>query len=197
MDLNKIIKNNFNKEKRELNYLISSINLDKIGNFKLLVRMSIKAIIKGNKILFYGNGGSAADSQHLATELTIRYKKKRKAIAALALTTDTSALTAAGNDMGFKKIFSRQIESLGNPGDIAIALTTSGNSLNLAEAAREANKKKIITFCFSGNKGGVLKKFTKYPIIINSKNASIIQTCEIYLGQIFCSILEDYFYKKK
>ena len=109
MDLNKIIKNNFNKEKRELNHLISSINLDKIGNFKLLVKMSIKAIIKGNKILFYGNGGSAADSQHLATELTIRYKKKRKAIAALALTPDTSALTAAGNDMGFKKIFSRQI----------------------------------------------------------------------------------------
>ena len=100
-------------------------------------------------------------------------------------------------DMGFKKIFSRQIEGLGNPGDIAIALTTSGNSLNLIDAAKEANRKKIITFCFSGNKGGVLKKFTKYPIIINSKNASTIQTCEIYLGQIFCSILEDYFYKKK
>ena len=124
-----------------------------------------------------------------------KFKKKRRALPAIALTTDTSALTAIGNDYGFKYIFSRQIEAIGNKGDIIIAITTSGNSQNLIEALKVAKQKKIMTFCFSGNKGGKLKKYTQYPIILKSKETDILQVAEIAIGQIYCSILEDYFYK--
>ena len=106
-------------------------------------------------------------------------RKIERAIPAIALTTDNSAITAISNDFNFKFIFSRQIEALGQRGDIAIALTTSGNSQNLIEAAKLC-KKRVITFCFSGNKGGKLKKFTRYPIILNSKVASIIQVIELH-----------------
>jgi len=191
MNLNKIINKNFNTEKKGLMKLFSLINLDNIKNFNKLVQLSAKRLKKKNKIIFYGNGGSAADAQHLATELTVRFKKNRKAISAISLATDTSALTAIGNDFGFDKIFSRQIEAIGMPGDIAIAITTSGNSKNLIEAAKMAKNKKIYTFCFSGNSGGKLKKFTNFPIIIPSKVTSQIQVIEIFLGQIYCNILED------
>lgn len=191
MNLNKIILNNFQKEKTDTIKLFSLIDLKNIQNFKKLVSLSIERIKKKNKILFYGNGGSAADAQHMATELTVRFKKNRKAIPAISLSTDTSALTAIANDFTFEKIFSRQIEAIGRPGDIAIALTTSGNSKNLIEAAKIAKKKKIHTFCFSGNNGGKLKNYTNFPIIIPSKITSQIQVVEIFLGQIYCGILED------
>lgn len=192
MKLNEIIQNNFLKEKKGMEKLISELKLENLQNFNKLIKLSIKAIKKKKKILFYGNGGSAADAQHLATEMTVRYKKKRKALAAISLSTDTSALTAIGNDLGFKYIFSRQIEAIGNQGDIVIALTTSGNSKNLIEAAKIAKKKKLISFCFSGNNGGKLKKYVDYPILIPSKITSQIQVCEIFLGQIYCGIIEDY-----
>ena len=148
MKLNNIIQNHFLKEKKGIEKLISSIEVENLKNFDKLIKLSVKAVKNKNKILFYGNGGSAADAQHLATELTVRFKKKRKAIAALSLSTDTSALTAIGNDLGFKYIFSRQIEAIGNSGDIAIAITTSGNSVNLIEASKTAKKKKNIIFLF-------------------------------------------------
>ena len=113
------------------------------------------------------------------------------AISAITLSADNSAITAAGNDFGFKFIFSRQLEAIGNPGDIVVALTTSGNSQNLIEACKVANKKKIFTTCFSGNNGGKLKKFIKLPIIIPSKNTSIIQVIELLLGQVLCEYLEQ------
>ena len=192
MKLNNIIKNNFLKEKKGIEKLISDIKLENLKNFEKLIRLSIKAIRNKNKILFYGNGGSAADAQHLATELTVRFKKRRKAIAALSLSTDTSALTAIGNDFGFKYIFSRQIEAIGNKGDIAIAITTSGNSTNLIEASKVARERELLSFCLSGNNGGKLKKYVDYPILIPSKITSQIQVCEIFLGQIYCGIIEDY-----
>lgn len=164
---------------------------NQLKNYQKLCEYSLKALKKNKKIIFFGNGGSAADSQHLATELTVKYKKKRKAIAGLALSTDVSAITATGNDFGFKYIFSRQLEALGNPGDIIIALTTSGNSQNLIEACKIATKKGIKTFCFSGNKGGKLKRFVKYPIIIPSSNTAIIQVIELLIGQVYCSFIED------
>ncbi len=148
MKLNNIIQNHFLKEKKGIEKLISSIEVENLKNFDKLIKLSVKAVKNKNKILFYGNGGSAADAQHLATELTVRFKKKRKAIAALSLSTDTSALTAIGNDLGFKYIFSRQIEAIGNSGDIAIAITTSGNSVNLIEASKTAKKKKYYLFVY-------------------------------------------------
>jgi D-sedoheptulose 7-phosphate isomerase len=184
----------FQKEKVRIIDLFQNINIEK--NFQNLCEKSIKALKKKRKIIFFGNGGSAADAQHLATELTVRFKKKRKALAALALTTDSSALTAIANDFDFKYVFSRQLEALAQKGDIVVALTTSGNSNNLIEAIKIANKIKAITFCFSGNKGGKLKRYVKHPIIINSNNTAAIQVVEIFMGQIFCQIIEDFFFKK-
>jgi len=162
------------------------------NNFNELLNNGISTIKKGNKIIFFGNGGSAADAQHLATELTVRFKKNRKAMAAIALTTDTSALTAIGNDFNFKYIFSRQMEAIGQEGDLCIAITTSGNSQNLIEAIKAANKKKISTYCLSGNGGGKLKEYCHKAILIPSKNTAEIQVIEIFIGQLFCSILEEY-----
>ena len=109
--------------------------------FVELCNQSVQAIKKNKKILFFGNGGSAADSQHLATEITVRFKKNRKALPAISLATDTSALTAIGNDFNFNKIFSRQVDAIGNNGDVAIGITTSGNSKNIIEAAKMCEKK--------------------------------------------------------
>ena len=189
------MKKKFNSTIKDIIQLFNQISFD--ANFEVLCKKSINAINNNHKIIFFGNGGSASDAQHLATELTCKFKKKRRALPAIALTTDNSALTAIGNDYGFKYIFSRQIEAVGNEGDIVIAITTSGNSENLIEALKIAKQKKIITFCFSGNNGGKLKKFVQYPIIFKSKETDILQVVEIAIGQIYCSILEDYFLKKE
>ena len=157
----------------------------------------IKTIKKKGKIIFFGNGGSAADAQHLATELSCRFRLNRKALPGLSLVTDTSAITAIGNDFNFKFIFSRQLEALANKNDLAIAITTSGNSKNLIEAAKFAKKKGIKFFCLSGNNGGKLKRYVSGSIIIPSKVTSQIQVIEILIGQMFCSYLEDFFFKKK
>jgi D-sedoheptulose 7-phosphate isomerase len=185
----------FLKKKLQILNLFKNLKFEK--NFFILCEESIKAISNGKKIIFFGNGGSAGDAQHLATELTVRFKKNRLALPAIALTTDTSAITAIGNDLGFKFIFSRQLEAIGNKGDICIAITTSGNSPNLIEAIKVANKKKIKTFCFSGNDGGVIEKYVSNSIIVPSFTIADIQVVQIFIGQIFCEILEDFFYKKK
>ena len=171
---------------------LKNIKKKYIKNFDNLCYESLKTIKKKNKIIFYGNGGSASDAQHLAAELVVRYKKKkRNAISAISLATDTSIITATGNDFDFKYIFSRQIEAIAKKGDLAIAITTSGNSKNLIEAAKTLNKMKIKSFCFSGNEGGRLKKFINYPIIIPSANTSVIQVAEIMIGQVLCEFLEN------
>ena len=185
------IKNLIEVENKKLFKSLSTFDSKSRENFINLCTLSIKAIKNGNKIIFYGNGGSASDSQHLAAELVVRYQKNRPAISSIALSSDNSMITAIANDFHFKKIFSRQLEAIGRKGDICIALTTSGNSINLIEAAKVSKKKGILTFCFSGNKGGKIKKFTKYPIIIDSKIPSVIQVIELHFGQIFCGILEN------
>lgn len=145
----------------------------------------------GGKIIFFGNGGSASDAQHLATELTARYITDRKAIAALALTTDTSALTAIGNDMGFEKIFSRQIEALGREGDIAVGISTSGNSANVLEAMKIARGAGLVTVGLTGNKGGKLPDLCDILLCVPSKTTARIQEMHITLGQMLCGALEQ------
>jgi D-sedoheptulose 7-phosphate isomerase len=150
------------------------------------------AIEQGNKILFFGNGGSAADAQHLATELTVRYKTDRAPIAAIALTTDTSALTAIGNDFGFDYLFSRQIAALGRQGDVAIGITTSGNSQNVLKALEEARRLGITTVGLTGKTGGkmIAQNLCDISLCVPSTTTARIQEMHIMLGQMLCGALE-------
>ena len=143
--------------------------------FAGLVGACVKSVRGGGKLMFFGNGGSAGDAQHLATELTIRYKADRAAIAAIALTTDTSALTAAGNDLGFDKVFARQIEALGRPGDVAIAISTSGKSPNVIAALRLAKAMKLATAAFGGKEGGDMAGLADHLLVVPSATTARIQ----------------------
>lgn len=158
--------------------------------FGELIEACAASIGAGGKILLFGNGGSAADAQHLATEFTVRYVKNRKPIAAIALTTDTSALTAIGNDLGFDQLFARQIEAIGQPGDIAIGISTSGKSKNVLNALKAARKKDLITAGFTGNTGGDMKKYCDILLTVPSKTTARIQEMHITLGQMLCGALE-------
>jgi D-sedoheptulose 7-phosphate isomerase len=160
------------------------------NTFAELVQACAKSIRGGGKLLFFGNGGSAADAQHLATELTIRYKRNRAAIAAIALTTDTSAITAAGNDLGFEQIFARQIEALGKPGDVAIAISTSGKSPNVIAALKQARSMRLITVTFSGKGGGDLAPLCDHLLMVPSATTARIQEMHITLGQMLCGAME-------
>jgi D-sedoheptulose 7-phosphate isomerase len=160
------------------------------GNFAALVRACTKSIRAGGKLMFFGNGGSAADAQHLATELTIRYKRDRAAIAAIALTTDTSALTAAGNDLGFERIFARQIEALGKPGDVVIAISTSGKSPNVIAALKQARSMRLVTAAFGGKGGGDMAPLADHLLAVPSATTARIQEMHIALGQMLCAALE-------
>jgi len=160
------------------------------GAFTSLVGACVTSVRSGGKLMFFGNGGSAGDAQHLATELTIRYKTNRAAIAAIALTTDTSALTAAGNDLGFDRIFSRQIEALGRPGDIAIAISTSGKSPNVIAALKQAKAMKLATAALSGKGGGDLAGLVDHLLVVPSDTTARIQEMHITLGQMLCGALE-------
>jgi len=158
--------------------------------FGELVAACAISLRAGGKLMLFGNGGSAADAQHLATELTVRYKKSRAAIAAIALTTDTSALTAAGNDLGFEQIFARQIEALGKRGDVALAISTSGKSANVLTALRQAKSMGLITAALSGKGGGDLAKHSDHLLVVPSDTTARIQEMHILLGQMLCGALE-------
>lgn len=165
------------------------ILMEPFGKILALCAESIQA---GGKIMFFGNGGSAADAQHLATELAVRYVNDRKAIAALALTTDTSALTAIGNDFGFDHLFSRQIEAIGKPGDVAIGITTSGNSENVIRGFKQAGEMGIKTIAFTGKDGGKLPALDlDVMLVIPSNTTARIQEMHITLGQMLCGALEQ------
>jgi D-sedoheptulose 7-phosphate isomerase len=144
----------------------------------------------GGKILFCGNGGSAADSQHLAAEFVGHFILDRRALPAIALTTDSSILTAVGNDYGFEQVFSRQIQALGRPGDVAVGISTSGQSPNVLAAMREARKLGLKTIGFSGKDGGALAKCVDIPIVVSSPNTARIQECHITIGHLICELAE-------
>ena len=139
----------FYKDQFKEHILIAQRTEERIyQSFENVVQICVRAIKKNKKIIIFGNGGSASDAQHIATELTVRFSRNRKAIAAIAITTDTSALTAIGNDLGFKFLFSRQIEAIANHGDVALGITTSGKSENIIIALKEAKKMKLNTIAF-------------------------------------------------
>ena len=152
----------------------------------------------GNKLLLCGNGGSAADCQHIATELMIRLSHhiQRPSLPAIALTTDTSNLTAGGNDIGFENIFARNVEGLGNKGDVLLAISTSGNSPNVIKAVEMAHKKGMKAISFLGGSGGKLKALVDLSIVIPSSNTQRIQEGHITVAHIICELVEEELYGK-
>ena len=158
--------------------------------FAALVSACVKSLRGGGKLMFFGNGGSAADAQHLATELSVRYKANRAAIAAIALTTDTSVLTAVGNDLGFERIFARQIEALGKAGDVAIAISTSGQSPNVITGLQQARDMKLVTAALGGKDGGGLTSLADHLLVVPSDATARIQEMHIALGQMLCGAIE-------
>ena len=148
---------------------------------------------RGNKIMLCGNGGSAADAQHIATEFIVRFRGdfNRRSLPAIALTTDTSLLTACANDYGFDEVFKRQVEGLGNEGDLLIGISTSGNSPNVYKAIEYANEQNIQTVLLAGRDGGTIAGIAQYSIIIPHKNTARIQEAHITIGHILCRLTEE------
>jgi len=145
---------------------------------------------QGGKLLLCGNGGSAADAQHLATECMVRLEAERAPLPAIFLTTDTSLLTAAGNDQGFETIFARQVTGLGRPGDVLLAISTSGNSLNVVRAVEAAQQRGLHTLGLLGKDGGRLKEMVHIALVVPSSNTQRIQEVHITVGHILCGALE-------
>lgn len=182
----------FYKDQFKEHMLITQRTEERIyKSFENIVQICVGAIKKNKKIIIFGNGGSASDAQHIATELTVRFSKNRKAIAAIAITTDTSALTAIGNDLGFKFLFSRQIEAIANQGDVAFGITTSGRSENIIIALKEAKKMKLSTIAFCGKNTKKLDKITDEIVSIPAINTSRIQEMHITVGQMLCNAIEN------
>ena len=145
----------------------------------------------GGKLLFFGNGGSAADAQHLAAEFVGRFVRERAGLPAIALTTDSSILTAVGNDYGFDRVFARQLEALGRAGDVAIGISTSGNSPNVLEGIKAAKRERLTTIGLSGKDGGMLAKEADLTITISSSSTARIQECHIAVGHLLCELTEE------
>ena len=161
------------------------------GEIEAAGELLIKTLKQGGKILLCGNGGSAADCQHIAAELVVRYETHRKALAAIALTTDTSILTAHTNDYEFETVFSRQVEALGNRNDCLIAISTSGNSKNIIKAAEAARENGLSVIVLTGGNGGALVKQASVAIIAPSDVTARIQEAHILIGHWWCGLVED------
>ena len=184
-----IIENEFDEHTKVIN---SAINLV-IDDIENAAKICIECLKNGNKILIIGNGGSAADAQHIAAEITGRYKTNRKGLAALALTTDSSALTAIANDFGFDKVFERQVQALAVPGDTLIGISTSGKSSNVINALKLANNLDCRTIGFSGNNGGNFNSICDVNLIANSTDTPRIQELHILIGHIICHLIDQAF----
>ncbi|MGD0469027.1 MAG: D-sedoheptulose 7-phosphate isomerase [Terriglobales bacterium] len=155
-----------------------------------------KCLRSGNKILFFGNGGSAADAQHLAAELSGRFLKERASLSGWALTTNSSVLTAIGNDYSFDDVFARQIQGMGSPDDVAFAISTSGNSANVLRAVNVARERKLVTVGLTGKAGGKLRSAVNHCICIPSEQTPRIQEAHILTGHILCELIEETLFGK-
>jgi D-sedoheptulose 7-phosphate isomerase len=164
--------------------------------FLAAARQIIKAYREGRKALFFGNGGSASQAEHLAAEFVGRFERDRASLPAVALTCNSSAMTAIANDYGFERIFARQIEAWGERGDVAIGLTTSGNSPNVIEAMRMARERGLITVGFLGRDGGKLREMVDYPLVVEGSKTARIQEIHILMGHIVCDLVERSLFEK-
>ena len=189
MDLNKTITGIFDQSlEAKKKFLSDEANISAIAE---AAEALVECYARGGKVIVFGNGGSAADSQHLAAELLVKFEKERKPLTAIALTTDTSILTATSNDYDFKKVFSRQVEALANSSDVAVAISTSGDSENILEGARAAREKNIPVIALTGREGGKLLKKADIAIVVKSDNTARIQEVHGLIIHCICKIVED------
>lgn len=194
MDAKKFIVDSLNESSETKLKIKNELQVELLKAIELLT----ECYKKGNKLLLCGNGGSAADCQHIATEMMVRLSHhiQRPALPAIALTTDTSNLTAGGNDIGFENVFARNVEGLGIKGDVLLAISTSGNSPNIIKAVEMAHKKEMKVIGFLGGNGGKLKNIVDLPIVIPSSNVQRIQEGHITIAHIICELVEDKLYGK-
>lgn len=189
------VKNQIEEHENLIKNILNDATL--IDQIELIAQLSINAYKSGNKILVAGNGGSAADAQHIAGELVSRFYFDRPGLAAMALTTDTSILTSIGNDYGYENIFARQIQANGVKGDIFIGITTSGASPNILKAFEQAKQIGITTVCLTGKDGGESKQNSDFCVCVPSSVTPRIQEVHILIGHILCAIIEESLFKKK
>lgn len=178
------------QETQELIEVLTYVG-DNLGpQIEMLAKKTIECFKNGGKVILMGNGGSAGDAQHIAAEFVGRYKKERASYPALALNTNTSSLTAIGNDYGYDVSFSRQVEGFAKAGDIVIGISTSGNSTNVYKALELAKQKGCYTAAFLGKDGGTIKDIADLPLIVRSNNTPRIQECHIFIGHTLCELVD-------
>ncbi len=161
-----------------------------------IAKTASASLIAGGKLFFCGNGGSAADAQHLAAEFVNRFMLERPPLPAIALTTDTSILTSISNDYSYDQVFSKQIKALGQSGDVLFCISTSGNSSNLTQALIQAREMRIITVGFSGKNGGEMKSHCDHLLVVNHKSTPIIQEIQIAAGHLLCRLVDYYLFEE-
>jgi len=182
-----VIKKNFSDHLDVINKVLES-NIDSIDEFGDLLTTCLES---DGTIFWCGNGGSASDSQHISAELVGRFKKDRRALRSIALTTDTSILTSVGNDYGFEEIFSRQFSALGSANDILVGISTSGNSENIISTFKTAKEIGALTLALTGNDGGKIKQIADHSLVVKSESTARIQEAHILIGHILCDIIEQ------
>ncbi len=180
----------FSDALRELSALAERVATELGPDMDRALAMVNETVARGGTLFFCGNGGSAADAQHMATEYVVRYMRNRRAYPALALTTDTSLLTAAGNDIGFENVFARQVEALARPGDLLVIHSTSGNSPNVLRAAGAARAKGVRVLAFSARDGGALRGLADHSVVIPTTRTDRAQELHLCIEHIICDLVE-------
>ena len=188
--MQRLIKKKIEQHKNCLLFLEENISL-----IEQSASFFISTLKEKGKVLFFGNGGSAADAQHLAAEFVGRFKMERSGLPAIALSTDTSILTALANDFGFETVFARQIQALGEAGDLAVGISTSGESPNVIEGIKAARLRGLKTIGLLGRDGGKLKDLVYLAVVIPQEESSLIQEMHILIGHIICEIVENELFK--
>ena len=173
-----------------LSELAGTVASDMAGEIAEVAELTAGALADGKKLMFCGNGGSAADAQHLATEYVVRFQRDRRPLPALALTTDTSLLTAAANDLGFEQVFARQVEALGQSGDVLFLHSTSGQSPNLLRAAESARTREVVTVGVLARGGGMLADLVDHALILPTEDGARAQEIHLAIGHIICELAE-------
>lgn len=189
-----MVKEIFEEKKRLFQELEECGYIDKVEKIADVMQAHMKC---NHKVLLAGNGGSAADAQHFAGEMVGRFLREREAVPAIALTTDSSVVTCIANDYGYDNVFARQVEGLGRQGDIFVAISTSGNSLNLVKALQAAKKKEMITIGLLGKEGGKMKEVCDYALIVPSQSTPRIQEIHTLTVHILCELLEEELFKNE